>query len=125
MGFVLTRPSTSGGGDIPGASIQGIIINPGNTEVVDSLLVATNISVKWIYTIMDNTATNNRVISGEVMANHQFGTTPNHNHYGIIGSTYIPHVVDVVINTGSLELEITNNSSFQVAVNAVRIDMLI
>jgi len=126
MGFVLTRPvSDSGGGDIPGASIQGVIINPGNTGVVDSLLVGTNISVKWIYTIMDNTAINNNVMSGEVLANHQFGTLPNHNQYGLVGTPNILHVVDVVINLGSLELEITNNSSFQVAVNAVRIDMLI
>lgn len=126
MGFVLTRPSTSGGGGaIPGTSIQGIIINPGNTEVVDSFLVTDNVSAKWIYTIMDNTATTNHVMSGEVLANHQLGTTPNHNQYGLVGTPYIPHLVDVTINTGSMELEITNNSTFQVAVNVVRIDMLV
>ena len=124
MSFVLTQPQ-GGTAGIPGSSAKNILINPGNTGTVNSILLGQNISVKWIYVLMDNTATTNDVTSGEVLANHKFGSLPSHNQYGITGTTIIPHLLDVVVNAGNLELNITNNSAFQISVNVIRMELLI
>jgi len=117
---VLTRPSSVG---IPGTILTDISIPPLTTVIVDSCPCSNNLSLKWIYTIMD--AVDEDVLTAEVVANHRYGNDPRHNRYGMVGSS-MPHKIDVQLSGGGeLELHITNNHTTNTyTANIVRIQML-
>ena len=119
MTIVLTKPQVAG---IPGTIITGVDIPPLTTVIVDTCLCTNNLSLKWIYTIMD--PTDQDVLSGEVLANHRYGTDPRWNRYGIVGPS-MPHRVFVTLTASDLQLEIRNNHPTNTyTANVVRIQML-
>ena len=120
---VLTQPSQAG---IPGTFISGVEIPPLTTLLVDSCMCDNNLSLKWIYTLMDGV--DEDVVTGEVVANHRYGTDPRWNRYGLVGRS-MPHRVNVSLSgtppNGTLELNITNNHPTNTyKANIVRIQML-
>lgn len=116
---VLTQPQSSG---IPGTIIQGVEIPPLTTVIVDTCVCVSNLSVKWIYTIMD--PVDEDVLSGEILANHRYGTDPRWNRYAVIGPS-MPHRAFVSLSGSNLQLEITNNHTTNTyTANVVRIQML-
>ncbi len=116
---VLTRPNTAG---IPGTIVTGVTIPPLTTVVVDSCVCDFNLSLKWIYTIMD--PVDQDVLSGEVLANHRYGTDPRWNRYGVVGPS-MPHRVFVQLSGSNFELEIRNNHPTNTyTANVIRIQML-
>lgn len=122
--IILTQPAASPGPGIPGTSITGVAIPPLTTVSVDSITALSNLSVKWIYTLIDSTSEN--VLTAEVVANHQFENEVRWNRYGLVGDM-MSHIVTVDL-TGSpsnMELNITNNHPTNTfTVNIVRIQML-
>ena len=116
---VLTRPTSAG---IPGTIITGVVIPPLTTVVVDTLISNDNLSLKWIYTIMDSV--DQDVASAEVLANHRYGSDPRHNIYARVGPS-MPHRVDVQVSGSDLELHIRNNHTTNTyTANIVRIQLL-
>lgn len=120
--LVLTRPQ---GGGIPGTISTGIYINPGETKVVDGCSCGSNRSVKWIYTLMDDTSGAERIVSAEVLANHRNSTpgSESHNWAGVVGDRIL-HNVDVELQSGTLRLKIRNNDTTILRANIVRIQLL-
>jgi len=119
---VLTRPIGGGESGIPGTIIQGTSIAPGDTITVDSV---GGESVKWLYTIIDTVA--EQVLTAEVVANHNFGTEPRWNRYGLVGDS-MSHLVDVTVSgtvpSLTLELNMTNNHPTNtITINIVRIQL--
>lgn len=116
---VLTRPQVAG---IPGTIITGVVIPPLTTVVVDTCVCTFNLSLKWIYTIMD--PVDEDVLSGEILANHRYGNDPRWNRYGIVGPS-MPHRVFVQLTGSDMELEIRNNHTTNTyTANIIRIQML-
>lgn len=120
---VLTRPAAPG---IPGTIRTGVTVPPLTTVAVDACSCGNNMSLKWMYTLMDSTS--EEVLTGEIVANHNFGNTPRWNRYGLVGDRML-HTVEVTLpgspSTGDLELQITNNNATNTyTVNIVRIQML-
>ncbi len=116
---VLTQPSGVG---IPGTFLSDLSIPPSTTLIVDTCICQGNLSLKWIYTIMDSV--DEDVLTAEVVANHRYGNDPKWNRYGLVGDRML-HSVDVQMNSGNMELRITNNhptNTFRA--NIVRIEML-
>jgi len=117
---VLTRPAAISG--IPGTIITGVVIPPLTTVIVDTCVCDNNLSLKWLYTLMD--AVDEDVLTGEIIANHRYGTDPKWNRYGLVGDRML-HAVDVQVSTNNLELHITNNHATNTyTTNVVRIQML-
>lgn len=127
--IVLTQPISASGG-IPGTITTGVNVPFNTTTTVDVCECATNMSVKWLYTLMDST--DETVVSAEVLALHKFGTTTSYNWYGIIGDiATMKHnvnvdVVSVTPTLNNIELQITNNDTGgqDWIGNIVRIQML-
>jgi hypothetical protein len=122
--IVLTTPSGASG--VPGTVIQNISIPPLTTVTADSIPAGNfNIGAKWIYTIMNPTS--QKVLTGEVVANHQYENNVRWNRYGLVGDN-MPHSVDVTLSGspgGYIELNITNNHSTETySANIVRIQLL-
>lgn len=120
---VLTRPTTAG---LPGTFIRGVTIPPLTTVVVDQCTCAQNMSVKWIYTLMD--PVDEDVLTGEVNANHRYGNDPKWNRYGLVGDRML-HRVQVALTgspaVGDLEMHITNNHTTNTfTVNLIRLQLL-
>lgn len=119
---VITRPvggaaSSSG---VPGEAIGGITIPPLTTLVVDSYDATSRPAVKWIYTIID--ATDEEVLTGEVVANQRFGNNPQWNRYALVGDL-MQHNVEVQLSGNNLQLLITNNNLTNTyTANIVRIE---
>jgi hypothetical protein len=118
---MLTRPIGTGGNSLPGNVTTNIPVTPAATVTVDQCLTATNVAVKWIYTLVD-TITNNS-LTGEILATHRNGANPTHNRTGIIGDT-ISHQANVTIASGNLRLQITNSEPNTLMVSVVRIQVL-
>lgn len=126
---IITQPVSPGG--IPGTILTNINIPYNTTQVVDGCPCSTNMSVKWLYTLINQI--DQTVVSGEVLAKHSFGTpgTEKHNVYSIVGDIQsMPHKIDVQLAGGSpsgiLQLSITNKdiNSNDWKANVVRIQLL-
>jgi hypothetical protein len=126
--IVLTQPITSGG--IPGTILTNIDVPYNVTTPVDACPCGFNMSVKWLYTLMDHT--DETVVSGEIRAQHSFGSRVDWNWYGIIGDlSTMKHKVEVGLiplggGLNNLELQITNNDTGgqDWTANVVRIQLL-
>lgn len=129
--IILTRPQNATSG-IPGNITTGVVIpfNPGmNVVSVDEVSVASNASVKWIYTLMS--PSRDKVVTGEVIAVYRLsGNTTTHNRYSVVGDkSDLKHSVDVVVSGNQVVFEITNHSAplsvpTDYVANIVRIQML-
>jgi hypothetical protein len=116
---VLTQPTSIG---IPGTILSDITIPPLTTIITDTCICGNNMSVKWIYTLMDSVAED--VLTAEVVANHRYGNNPRWNRYGLVGDRML-HSLEVQLNVNNLELRITNNHPTNTyRANIVRIEML-
>lgn len=126
--IVLTQPASTGG--IPGTIVTGVAVPFGVTTAADSCECSYNMSVKWIYTVMD--ATDETVASGEVLAQHMFGNDVKWNWYSVIGDiNTMKHKIEVGLiplggGLNNLELQITNNDTGgqDWTANIVRIQLL-
>ena len=117
---VLTSPQIVSG--IPGTIIVGVSIPPLTTVIADTCICDSNLSLKWIYTLMD--PVDEDVTSAEVLANHRYGNDPRHNWYARVGRS-MPHSIDVTLSGSDLQLEITNNHTTNTyTANIVRIQVL-
>ena len=127
---VLTRPQSAAAG-VPGTIITGIIVPYAlGTNIVnaDSIPTINNVSVKWIYTLMN--AAQDKVLTAEILAIKRSDDTVTHNRYSIVGDrNTFPHKIDVIITGGDIILEITNLSNASTMIdylaNVVRIQTLI
>lgn len=125
--IILTRPQGSGSG-IPGTvisdiSVPGLPSSPTNVVVVDQCPTITNVSIKWIYTLVDAIA--NKVVTAEVLATHRNGTNPSWNISGMIGDVQaMLHTTNVVIVGGNIGLQITNRTNNVIVCNVARIQIL-
>ena len=120
---VLTQPTGPG---IPGTITTGIDVPPLTTIMVDTCLCGANMSVKWIYTLLD--PVDEEVLTAEIISNHRYGNDPQWNRYGVVGDR-MNHSVDVQLSgtppVGNFELYITNNHPTNTyTANIVRITML-
>jgi len=96
-------------------------ISSGNHIIdADVAPAATNLSIKWLYTIKD--LTNGTILSSEVLANHAFGTKPRWQRYSVIGDI-IPHTIEVVLedNPLNVKLRVTNPTNNTYIITVVRI----
>jgi len=120
MAFVLTT-QISPQSTVPTVSIPTITIVSTNItpNVVDIINYATNTSLKWLITIIDNT--NNRARFLEVSAIHRGGLSVMHNIFGDIGDR-INVNVEVVLNAPNIQLQLTNNSGDELHINTVRVN---
>lgn len=127
MGIILTRPQGSGSG-IPGTvtagiTIPGVASSPNNIVDVDQCPTLSNSSVKWLYTLIDQT--HNKVVAGEVLGTHRNGTNPTFNQYALIGDiTSMAHSINVLTQGGNLILQITNLTNNVLTCNVTRIQIL-
>lgn len=115
--FTLTSPTNGG---IPGTIDVSLQI-PSQTTVVADLCETEDISVKWLIALMNQTQ--QVVTTSEIMASHKFGTNPTHNQYGMTGD-WINYDIDVQLQQSSLTLLITNNETYDLTVNVVRVQLL-
>ena len=127
---VLTRPQSAAAG-VPGTIVTGVLIPfalGSNIVNVDSIPCENNVSVKWIYTLMN--AAQDKVLTVEVLAAHRLGGPASHNRYSAVGDrSFFPHRIDVIVTGGNIVLEITNlsngTSMIDYIANVVRIQTLI
>lgn len=120
MAFVLTTqiaPQSTG----PTVSIPTINVVSTNTTpiIVDILNYATNTSLKWLITIIDNT--NNQARFLEVSAIHRSGLSIMHNIFGDVGDR-INVSIDVILDSPNIKLKLTNNSGADIHISTVRVN---
>lgn len=127
---VLTQPVSGSTGGVPGTILTAVPIPFSLTTTADTCECGLGMSVKWIYTLMD--ATDETVVSGEVLAQHMFGNDVKWNWTGIVGDVgSMKHQAEVnLVSLGgglsNLELQITNNDTggHDWTANVVRIQVL-
>lgn len=120
MALISTRPLQTLSG-IPGTYKTDIDILSTNSVVVDSVVAVNNYSIKWIVTLVDNINSKTNVF--EVLVINKFNTTVSHSVNDKIGD-HINHSLVVQLNSGNIELIITNNEANNINVSVVRIQSI-
>ena len=97
-----------------------VIVNAGDTVVVDAIPVSDYRGVKWFVSVVNHH--NGNVEMYEVFGVHQNGINPSHTMYSIQGNG-VNHIQDVTIAGGNLQLEITNNEINEIIVYLTRVPL--
>ncbi|TFH11195.1 MAG: hypothetical protein E4H14_01185 [Candidatus Thorarchaeota archaeon] len=86
-----------------------ILIQPGDTEIVDEVPYSDYLAVKWLVDITAITQSDQRSLAYEMYAVHSYGTSPSYIQYSMVGN---PLAQDPTISIvgANLRYEITNNS---------------
>lgn len=117
MHIVSTHPVQTLSG-IPGTYKTGVIVAANDTAVIDEIVAANNFSIKWILTIVDNT--NSKISTYEILAVNKFNLSISHNSSSRVGDLIL-HGTDVELNSGNIQLILTNNESNDIEISLVRI----
>ena len=97
-----------------------VLATPGQTVIVDSLPASLVDTVKWILSARDSV--NDLRRSMEITANHSAGSA-SHSVAYILGKSQLLNIadIDVEIQSGNLNLSITNNYTETLTISVARI----
>lgn len=90
-----------------------ILIQPGDTEIVDEVPFSDYLAVKWLVDITAITQSDQRSLAYELYAVHSFGASPSYIQYSMVGHP-LAQAPTISIVGANLRYEITNNSSSDV-----------
>lgn len=99
-----------------------LIIQPGSTRIVDTLLPAHNVGAKWFFTAIESTT--NNTTAYEILATNQTNIIASHVLYGIIGDSLLLTVTTSMV-VGRLILEVINNQTNPVTINLLRLPTVV
>jgi hypothetical protein len=98
-----------------------LIVNSTNTGTADSHIPTTATTYEWTVTVKDNVT--GAYKSSKVLGIYD-GTAVTHTVYQNVGSSAVKRKIDVVLNAGTVELNVTNNGPNPVTVKVSRSPMI-
>ncbi len=102
---------------IPAVSITHTIL-AGNTLSIDGLNTSQWRAIKWH--VIVTTASASKTKGYEIFATHRNGIDPHFNVYAIVGDRVFAQTPNVIITSGQLTLQITNNEAESAVVYVTR-----